>query len=64
MRGLVGVGKRAPQGLRWLWLVSLHGSLDLDSKCFHALFPSTLNSKRQTYQGCRVAQGREQGSEI
>ena len=31
---LVGVGKRAPHGLRCLWLVSPHGSLDrLKSLC-------------------------------
>ena len=30
----------------------------IDSKTFYVIIPSTLNSERQTYQGCRVAQSK------
>ena len=61
---LVGVGKRAPHGFRSPCLVSPHGSLDRLESIY--IIPSTLNTKRQTYQDCEVAQGRagRPGSEI
>ena len=43
---LVGVGKRAPHGLRCPCLASPHGSLDRFASLY--IISSTLNSKRQT----------------